>query len=88
MLYDGKNHRFNKRQDVKEFAPGLCVDLGKALVNGSVPSDLAFDDAQYNGIEDPESIMGRPGDVFEADRMKYTKSHYKAPEKPADPKTE
>lgn len=88
MLYDGKSQRFNKHKDVKEFAPGLCIDLGKALENGSVPSDLSFDDAQYNGIEDPESIMGRPGDVFEADRMRYTKSHYKAPEKAPELQTE
>lgn len=81
MFYDGSKMKFNELRDVKEFTPGLTVDLGKALENGSVPSDLNFDDTRYNGIDEPESIMGRPSDAFEADRMKYTKSHYKAPEK-------
>lgn len=84
MFYDGKNQRYNRLRDVKEFAPGLSIDLGKAMANGSVPADLTSSPDNYNGIEEPESILGRPSDVFEADRMKYTKSHYKAPEKPAE----
>lgn len=84
MFYDGSKQRFNEIRDVREFAPGLSVDLGKALENGSVPSDLAYDESRINGIEDPESILGRPSDAFEADQMAYTKSHYKAPEKKSE----
>ena len=45
------------------------VDLKSAMVNHVIPSQIAEADEDYNGIEDPSSIMGKPADVFEALEM-------------------
>lgn len=45
------------------------VDLKSAFVNHALPSQIAEGETDYNGIEDPASIMGRPTDVFEALEM-------------------
>lgn len=40
------------------------VDLRLAAATGSVPGDLQGTEDNVNGIEAPESIIGRPDDVF------------------------
>ena len=45
------------------------VDLKSAMVNHVIPSQIADTEEDYNGIEDPSSIMGKPTDVFEALEM-------------------
>lgn len=54
---------------VKDIAPveqfGF-VDLKAALANSVVPSVMADAESDYNGIENPDSIIGTPRDVFEA----------------------
>lgn len=45
------------------------VDLKSAMVNHVIPSQIAETEEDYNGIEDPSSIMGKPADVFEAMEM-------------------
>lgn len=54
---------------VKDIAPveqfGF-VDLKSALANSVVPSVMADAENDYNGIENPDSILGKPSDVFEA----------------------
>ena len=45
------------------------VDLKSAMVNHCIPSQIAETEEDYNGIEDPASIMGKPADVFEAMEM-------------------
>lgn len=54
---------------VKDIAPveqfGF-VDLKSALANSVVPSVVADAESDYNGIENPDSILGKPTDVFEA----------------------
>lgn len=42
------------------------IDLKSALSESVVPSQLPESDSDYNGIDDPASIVGRPEDVFEA----------------------
>lgn len=44
------------------------IDLRVASATGEVPSDLEGVEGQFNGIEDPKSIIGRPDDVFSAMR--------------------
>lgn len=60
---------FDKSKDIREVDPFGFVDLGLCLKTGSVPSDVTASVSNYNGIEDPQSIIGTPSDVFEAMRM-------------------
>ena len=55
--------------DMREVDPLGYVDLGKALLTGIIPSDVSGNMSSYNGIENPESILGTPSDVFESMRM-------------------
>lgn len=42
------------------------IDLKTALESSVVPSQMPESDTDYNGMEDPEQILGKPHDVFEA----------------------
>lgn len=44
------------------------IDLREAFLSGVVPGDVDSDSSSYNGIDDPNSIIGSPDDVFAADR--------------------
>lgn len=55
--------------DLKPVEPFGFIDLKSAFVNKTVPSNLPDSEVDYNGIEDPASIVGRPSDVFDALRM-------------------
>lgn len=61
--------KFDKSRDIKEVDKFGFVDLYLCLRTGSVPSDVSASVANYNGIEDPQSIIGSPSDIFEAMRM-------------------
>ena len=51
------------------------VDLCEVIRNGAVPTFVSDTDVDYNDIEDPASILGKPHDVFEAYRMQdYVKN--------------
>lgn len=60
---------FNPKVDKSPVSLLGYVDLKSAMVNHALPSQIAESEADYNGIEDPASIMGRPTDVFEAMEM-------------------
>lgn len=60
---------FDPSRDMREVDPLGYVDLGKALMTGIVPSNVSGNMSSYNGIENPESILGSPSDVFESLRM-------------------
>lgn len=61
--------KFDPMRDMREVDPIGFVDLGKALMTGIVPSDVTGNMSSYNGIDNPESIIGAPTDVFESMRM-------------------
>lgn len=42
------------------------IDLKSALDSSVVPSQMPESDTDYNGIEDPQQILGKPRDIFEA----------------------
>lgn len=46
------------------------IELRSAYVNGSVPTVVEDVVANYNGIDDPETILGTPKDIFEGYRMR------------------
>ena len=57
---------FNPERDLKDVEPFGFVDLKDAFVNRCVPSQVGESDSDYNGIDNPESILGKPADVFDA----------------------
>lgn len=66
---------FDEIKDVADVDQFGFIDLVECLKNGQVPSTIADSEAQYNDIEDPSTIIGKPSDVFDAYRMTdYIKS--------------
>lgn len=66
---------FDELKDVHDVDQFGFIDLAECLLNGEVPANIADSDDQYNGIEDPSEILGKPSDVFEAYKMgDYIKS--------------
>ena len=66
---------YNDIVDIKEVDQFGFVDLNECMANGQVPSSVSNTEDEYNGIDDPSSILGKPHDVFEAYRMQdYVKS--------------
>lgn len=61
--------KFNPEKDIKDVDQFGFVDLNDCLANNEVPASIADSDDQYNGIDDPAEILGKPSDVFEAYRM-------------------
>lgn len=74
---------------VKDIAPvdqfGF-IDLKSALATGVVPSQLPDSDTDYNGIENPDAILGKPRDIFEA--MDAQKEYEAAASSVSEEKTE
>lgn len=60
---------FNPERDLKAVEPFGFVDLKDSYINNCVPSQSPEAETDYNGIQDPSSILGRPSDVFDALRM-------------------
>lgn len=60
---------YNPIRDKEPVCQTGILDLKSAMVNHTIPSDMAATTDSYNGIEDPASILGRPRDVFEALEM-------------------
>lgn len=75
MVYD--SFHYNPVKDKCPVSSTGFVDLKSAFVNHSLPSQIAGSDENYNGIEDPASILGKPRDVFEAFEMEKHVKEYK-----------
>lgn len=57
---------FDPIRDLKPVDQFGFIDLKVALDSSSVPSQMPDSETDYNGAEDPESVLGRPRDIFEA----------------------
>lgn len=55
---------FNENRDVQEVVSGLAVDITDALQTGVVHDSTYEEDS--NGISEPERILGRISDNFDA----------------------
>ncbi len=64
--------KFNPLSDVREVQAFGYLDLADVMRTGIVPSSLSASQLQFNGIEDPQSILGSPCDTFDAMRMMDT----------------
>lgn len=63
---------FDKVKDMQEVDQFGYVNLGEAYANGVVQGNLNPDVSEFNGIEHPESIIGKPSDEFDAIAMTKT----------------
>lgn len=61
--------KFDKAKDVKPVDQFGFVDLRSAFEHGYVPGNVDVDEMDYNDIDNPASIIGKPEDAFEAMRM-------------------
>lgn len=41
------------------------IELKNALAESVVPSQLPDSDSDYNGIDEPDKVLGKPRDIFE-----------------------
>lgn len=60
---------FNKDCDYQAAVSGLALELGEAMKKGSVPASLGSSEFSFNGISNPENVLGRPKDIFDSMRM-------------------
>lgn len=60
---------YNPDRDLQEVDQFGYIDLTKAFENGYVPGDVEAIAENYNEIDEPASIYGKPKDCFEAMRM-------------------
>ena len=63
---------YNPKKDVSSVVQGDIVDLNKAFLNGSIPDNVTIPDAEFDGNDNPESIIGKPANAFEAIHMQET----------------
>lgn len=42
------------------------IELRSALSEGVVPSQMPDSDVDYNGVDEPQKVLGKPHDIFEA----------------------
>lgn len=42
------------------------IELKDALANSIVPSQMPESETDYNGIDEPDKVLGKPRDIFEA----------------------
>lgn len=61
--------RFDPKCDRQAAICGLSIQLGEAQRTGRIPAYLGPSEAEYNGIQNPSNIVGRPRDQFDAIRM-------------------
>lgn len=57
---------FDPARDLKPVEQYGFIDLKTALDSSIVPSQMPDSESDYNGIDDPEHVVGKPQDVFEA----------------------
>lgn len=67
---------FNPDIDLNPVAPSGFLNLQEAWINGAVPSDLVSSTEDYNGIDSPDGVAGKPRDFADAYRMnkEYSKA--------------
>lgn len=63
------SYTFDPVKDIRAVDPFGHINLHDAYENHSVPTNIADEVANYNGIDDPDSMLGVPSDIFEAYRM-------------------
>ena len=76
--------KYDPIRDIQKVDITGFVDLVHANASNSVPANIVADETKFNEIDDPNSIAGRPSDVFDAMQMNKSVLSYKAPESSAN----
>ena len=61
--------RYSSERDLAMVDQFGFVDLRDAFRNNAIPSDLGVSAEDYNGIDNPDNILGRPSAVFDGIKM-------------------
>lgn len=67
---------FNPKRDLKPVEQFGAIDRKSAFATGVVPTVVPDAETDYNGIDNPASILGKPEDVFEAMHMQAAMNDY------------
>lgn len=57
---------YNPDRDLAPVDQFGFIDLKSALAESVVPSQMPDSDTDYNGIDEPDKVLGKPHDIFEA----------------------
>ena len=60
---------FDPARDISAVSQSDYIDVRDAFVNGLVPENVASSPLEYDGVEDPLKVFGRPANEFEAIHM-------------------
>lgn len=61
-----KDCPFDPVRDIAPVEQFGFIELKDALANSIVPSQMSESETDYNGIDEPDKILGKPRDIFEA----------------------
>lgn len=61
-----ENCSYDPVRDIAPVEQFGFIDLKTALDSSIVPSQLPESDSDYNGIDEPARVLGKPHDIFEA----------------------
>lgn len=70
---------YDKNKDICEVDQLGFVDVVKAFANGVIEGAASLDEAKFNNISDPDAVLGKPSDIFEAIQMSRTIQDYTPP---------
>lgn len=61
-----KDCPYNPVRDIAPVEQFGFIELKDALANSIVPSQMPDSETDYNGIDEPDKVLGKPRDIFEA----------------------
>lgn len=61
-----KDCKYDPVRDIAPVDQFGFIDLKSALAESVVPSQMPGAETDYNGIDDPIQVLGKPHDIFEA----------------------
>lgn len=69
LLKESSPYGYDPEKDLCPVDPFGFINLADAWLNHNVPTTVNDEVVNYNGIDDPESMLATPKDIFEAYRM-------------------
>lgn len=60
-----KDCPYNPVRDLAPVEQFGFIELKDALANSIVPSQMPESETDYNGIDEPDKVLGKPHDIFE-----------------------
>ena len=69
LIQKSNPYGYDPEKDLAPVDPFGFINLHEAYLNHNVPTTVMDEVVNYNGIDDPESMLNCPKDIFEAYRM-------------------